>query len=209
MFWEKNKQVITLIALMFTFSVAAGFFWGSKFMNPSEREPAANFHSPADFFNPKVSPETMLIKDKEYLCGDLEKLSEEIVPVELRGIDRKTLVDRFPPSEGWIVNFNDPKFLTVTEKVNEFCPIHRSYRHLGLYHELLAVYEGPLGFKGKVLRVENISVESLNSDFRIKLEQAMDFDKQSRSAVEKLREVLEFSSEEALNAALENLDEHS
>lgn len=205
----RNKILIAAIILFFTFSVAAGFLWGSRFMNPPERKPAAVFRSPADYFNPKVSSETILIKDKEYLCGDLEKISEETTSEDLQGMDRKTLVERFPVAEGWTVNFTDPRFLTLTAKTDEFCPIHRTYRHLGLYHGLVAVYEGPLGFNGKVVRVENIPLESLNPEFRVKLEQAMDFQKQARSAVEKLREELEFGTDEALNAALENLDEHS
>lgn len=209
MILDRNKILVAVIVLFFTFSVAAGFLWGSRFVSPPERKPAATLRSPADFFNPKVSSETILLKEKEYLCGDLEKISEEIAPQDFQGMDRKALVERFPATEGWAVNFTDPRFLTVTTKVDEFCPIHRNYRHLGLYHGRVAVYEGPLGFNGKVVRVENIPLESLNPEFKVKLEQAMDFDKQARTAAEKLREELEFASDEALNAVLENLDEHS
>lgn len=204
-----NKKFIAAAILFFTLSVAAGIFWGGRFMSLPERKPVAVFRTPVDYFKPKVSSETILIKDKEYLCGDLERISEEIVTEDLRGMDRETLVERFPEAEGWAVNFTDPRFLTLTAKIDEFCPIHRTYRHLGLYHGLVAVYEGPLGFNGKVIRVENITMESLNPEFKVELEQAMDFEKQSHTAAEKLREELEFVNDEVLNAALENLDEQS
>ena len=209
MFLNKNKILIALAFLLLTFFVAMGFLWGSWFMNPPERKSAAVFRSPVGFLNPHVTSETILTKDKEYLCSDLEKISEEVVPDDLRGLNKKDLTEKFPAAEGWVVNFTDPKFLTLTIKPDEFCPIHRAYRHLGIYHGLLAVYEGPLGFNGKVLRVESIPLESLNTDFRIRLEQAMDFDKQARTTAENLREELEFTSDEALNSALENFDEHS
>lgn len=206
----KNTKILTIFAvLVFALSIAAGFFWGSRLINPPQSKPAEVFRSAPNFFNPKVTPETILTKDKEYLCGDLEKISEENAPVDLLNLDRKALMEKFPASEGWTVSFSSPGFLALTLKTDEFCPLHRKYRHIGLYHGLVAVYEGPVGFNEKVLRVENIPLESLTPDFRIKLEQVMDYDKQSRSAAEKLREELEFSNDEAVNAVLDNLDENS
>lgn len=205
----KNKVITVFIILLFVFTAAAGFLYSSGLLNPPERKPAAVFRSSGDYFNPQVSAETIVIKYREYICGDLEKVSEEIAPGELQGLDKKTLAGRFPAAEGWTVNFSGPGVLTLTGKSNEFCTVHRTYRHLGVYHGLVAVYEGPLGFNEKVLRVESIPLDSLEEDFRIKIEQAMDFDKLALPAAEKLREELEFSSDEALNAALENLDENS
>lgn len=208
MFAGRNKILAALTFTIFALSVAAGFLWGSRFMSLPERKPAAVL-TPGDFFNPKVSSETIIINYREYLCGDMEKISEETAPAELRGLDRKKLIEKFPSNRGYVVSFTDPKYLTLTYKSGEFCPIHRTYRHLGLYNGLLAVYEGPLGVNEKVLRVENIPLEALDPDLRIKLEQVMDFDKQARTAAEQLKEDFEFTSEDAVNAALENIDEHS
>ncbi len=204
----KNKLTVAAIVLLFIFSGTAGFFWSNRSANPPERKPAAVFSTPV-FFNSKVSSETILIKYKEYICGDREKLFEEMAPEELHGMDGETLAVRFPEAEGWTVDFKESGHLILTTVSDELCSVHRAYRHLGLYHGLVAVYEGPLGFNDKVLRVENIPVELLSSDFRIKLEQSMDFDRQAGSAAEELRKDLEFDSDKALNAALENLDENS
>jgi hypothetical protein len=206
----RNTNIITCIAvLVFITSVVAGYVYGSRLINIPQSIPANVYSSAPNFFNPRVSPETTLIKYKEYLCGDLEKTSEEPAPAELLNLDRMALAERFPASEGWIISFNNTGFLTLTMKSDEFCPLHRNCRHMGLYQGLVAVYEGPLGFNGKMLRVENIAVESLNPDFRIKLEQAMDFNKLSHTTAESLRQELEFNTDESLNAALDNLDEHS
>ncbi|MFA4884991.1 MAG: hypothetical protein WC601_04320 [Desulfotomaculaceae bacterium] len=207
---RKKTNIITCFAvLVFITSIAAGYFWGSRLIISPQSKPANVYRSAPNFFNPRVSLETILIKDKEYLCGDLEKISEEIAPEELLHLDRKALAERFPASEGWVVNFSNPGFLTLTMKSDEFCPLHRNCRHIGLYQGLVAVYEGPLGFNGKLLRSENIPVESLNPDFRIMLEQAMDVNKLSHTTAESLRQELEFNTDESLNAALDNLDEHS
>ncbi len=204
----KNKLTVAVIVLLFVFCGTAGFYWSSRFANPPERKPVAVLSTPV-FFRPKVSSETLLIKYKEYICGDREKIFEETAPEGLHGMDGETLAERFSEAEGWTVDFKESGHLILITVSDELCSVHRAYRHLGLYHGLVAVYEGPLGFNDKVLRVENIPVESLNPDFRIKLEQGMDFDRQAYPTAEELRKYLEFDNDKALNAALENLDENS
>lgn len=204
-----NKKIITAYVLLFIISAAGGFFWGSRFdLSPFRKQVSVLSH-PAGFFNPKVINETLVIKEKEYLCGDLETIWEGKAPDDLLGADKNKLAEKFPLSEGWVVYFVDPAYLTITVKTDQFCPIHRNLRHLGIYHDMVAVYEGPLGYNQKILRVENMPVEALNPDLRIKLEQAMDFRKLASSAGESLKDELEFDSDEAVNAVLENLDEHS
>ncbi|MGB9847320.1 MAG: BofC C-terminal domain-containing protein, partial [Desulfotomaculales bacterium] len=90
-----------------------------------------------------------------------------------------------------------------------FCPEHKNFRHLGISEGFLAVFEGPLGNNQKLLRVEkNIPVSSLSPDFQTRLEQAMDFGRQLPEIQVQLRRELEFNGESALNAGLENIDEH-
>lgn len=207
MTFYRNNLFTGALVLLLLISIGAGFLWGSCMYQPDSR-PAGIILPGWNLFKSRVTPETVVYKEKEYLCGDLEKISEEYAPGELLNLDKKALTEKFPAAEGWAVSFTDPGLLTLTLKTDEFCPIHRKFRHIGLYHGLVAVYEGPLGYNDKVLRVENILAESLDPGFRIKLEQSMDFENQSHSAAEKLREELEFSSDETLNAVLENMDEH-
>lgn len=205
-FYKNNLFTVALVLVLFL-SIGAGFLWGS-YINQPDIRPVQLILPEWGLFKSKVTPETLVYKEKEYLCGDLEKISEEYASGELLGLDKKNLAGKYPASEGWTVGFTSPDLLSLTLKADEFCPVHRNYRHIGLYHGLVAVYEGPLGCNQKVLRVENILAESLDPGFRIKLEQSMDLANQSHITAEMLREELEFISEDTLNAALENMDEH-
>ena len=209
MYLTKDQKVTVLFIILFVVSAVAGFVWGSYFTNPPERKPLAVFGSPANSTDPVVAGDTVLFREKLYHCGDTEMISGETVPGNMVGLDRNALIERFPASEGWIVSFNDPRFLTLTVKCGELCQVHRNYRHLGLYQGKVAVYEGPIEFHEKIIRVENINLESLEPGLQTKLEQVMSLDKQTPLTVEKLREEVEFASDELLNAALENLDESS
>lgn len=209
MFFIKDQKAVIFFIAVFTASSVAGFIWGNHLTSSSERKPLTVFGSQAGNANPVVSTDTILYREKLYFCGDLEKISEEKAPGSMIGLDRKGIIERFPASDGWIVNFHDPQSLTLTIKCGELCPVHRDYRHLGIYQGKVAVYEGPIEFHGKVIRVENITLESLESGLRTRLEQVMSLGTQTSAITEKLREEFEFTSDEVLNSVLENFDENS
>lgn len=204
--YAKNTVISVIIVLVITFFMGFGLIWSASLLLYPERKLSIASSTP-QLFNHKVTSETIVIKDREYLCGDIEKISEEAAPEEIQGLDKLALSGKYQ-REGWSINFTDPNYLTLTCKPDQFCSIHQSYRHLGAHEGLLAVYEGPLGASGRLLRVENIALEALNPDFRVKLEQAANLRNLDHQTVEKLREDLEFSNDEALCAALDNLDEY-
>jgi hypothetical protein len=152
---------------------------------------------------------TLFVSQKQFLCGDLEEVFMGVLPQELNGFSREELAARYPAGDGWQLSF-EPRVLRVTRKVEDFCPAHAAYRHLGDYHGMLAVYQGPLGCNSKLLRVEtDLPLARFSPEMQIKLQQAMEFSALAGDARERLRSELEFAGEDALNAALENLDEHS
>lgn len=156
----------------------------------------------------RVSPHTVVITEREFLCGERELLSEREAPRELIGLGLSQLRERFPASAGWRIEANLPATLKLTRRVEDFCPVHRSYRHLGLKNGYMAVFEGPLGFDLRVLRWEKELPETaLTPGLREKLHRAMRFREQPVAVQLELRQELEFRDEAALNAALENLDE--
>ena len=120
--------------------------------------------------------------------------------------NRNALIERFPASEGWIVSFNDPRFLTLTVKCGELCQVHRNYRHLGLYQGKVAVYEGPIEFHEKIIRVENINLESLEPGLQTKLEQ-VNVGKTNSFKWGQTQGRGGVAPTNLFNAALENLDE--
>lgn len=209
MILKSNKILvsISLITAMILLA-AAGIFCGSQLLaGLSGDRYITVFQNQLDFFMPRVTSNTIVTRQREFVCTDIEVITKETAAENLRGLTRKELVEIFSPDR-WEVTFTEPDSLVLTEKSDQLCPNHKNYRHLGLFQDRLAVYEGPLGYNQKVVRVEWIAAASLPGELQIKLQQAMDFHKQSGAAIEKLRHDLEFSTEEALNAALENFDEH-
>ncbi|MHB1042947.1 MAG: hypothetical protein ACYC0Q_08935 [Eubacteriales bacterium] len=151
----------------------------------------------------------LFVRQKMYICGDLEDEYTGGMPEELAGLSGDYLALMFPASDGWQVAYDLPRSIRVTKKVDDFCPVHARYRHLGIYRGLIAVYQGPLGCDSRLLRVEaGMPFERLSPEMQVKLQQAMEFGIQAPEAGERLRGELEFTSDESLNAALENLDEH-
>lgn len=150
------------------------------------------------------------VSQKQFLCGDLEEVDRGVLPRELNGLSMDELAARYPADDGWQLSLDPLRGLRMTRKIDEFCPAHAAYRHLGVYHGMLAVYQGPLGCNSKLLRVEtDLPLERFNPAMQLKLQQAMEFSALAGDAGEKLRGELEFAGEDTLNAALENLDEQS
>jgi len=158
--------------------------------------------------NPKIHVGTIIKEEKVYLCGDRKTIFEGAVPSELIGMSYKDILRRYPKGEGWEVKFEKNDTLSIVQYTDEFCPFHQSFRHFGIYDGFLAVYQGPLGNNSKLIRIEkNIPVSSFSTDYQEKLCQAMKFNEQKPELKVLLRKEMEFTSEDSLNAALENLDE--
>jgi len=148
-----------------------------------------------------VSPGAVLKKENCYLCGDVELTFQGQAPSGIIGMDLKDLRGKYPESSGWSVEMKDSKMVVLRKRVDDFCGQHSLYRHLGIHNDRLAVYQGPLGFNHRLLRVEeNKKLEQLK---------AREYERLSPDQRSALRYDLEFYDETALNSSLENLDEVS
>jgi hypothetical protein len=155
-----------------------------------------------------VRPETAVIVERRYLCGERELVSEGTAPRVFIGLDAEELRERFLVNSGCELEAYLPAAIRLTYRVQDFCPHHRSFCHLGLKDGFVAVFQGPLGFDHRVLRYErSLREESLTPGLRQKLNQGMHFAVQPETVRAQLRRELEFSNETGLNAALENIDE--
>jgi len=135
-------------------------------------------------------------------------MSEGPAPQELIGLDAAELQERFSEKAGWSLVLQLPASVRLTRNVEDFCPRHRSFRHLGIKDGHVAVFQGPLGFNHRPLRCEkHLPVGALTPGVRAKLLQAVSFEVQPPAIQAQLRRELEFPDEARLNAALENLDE--
>lgn len=155
-----------------------------------------------------VSPGAILKEENCYLCGDVELIYQAPAPADILGRDLKSLRAKYPEKDGWSVEMNSDRLVVLRKNIDGFCGQHSLYRHLGIHRERLAVYQGPLGFNQRLLRVEEKKkVEDLPRSLREKLLKAREFDRLSAEERSVLRSDLEFAEETALNSAMENLDE--
>lgn len=157
---------------------------------------------------PVIQSGAVLREQVEYLCGDSEIVYQGPMPRSALGLEREQLSKKYPVEDGWLISFQDPSLVVVNQPKEEFCPGHRMYRHLGIYEGKVAVFEGPLGYDSRMLRVEeNLPVGILPPTLQVKLKQAVNFQMQPPETRIVLQKELEFADENALNVMLENLDE--
>ena len=156
-----------------------------------------------------LSSENILRKETVYLCGDTEITYQGMVPESMWGKKLSEIYSEYPAEQGWIIDTSTKPLIVLSRQSENFCPAHASFRHFGVVNNKLSVYAGPLGYNQKLLRVEeSLSFEKLPLDIRDALQQATSFGEQSKQQQEQLRKLLEFKDEQAVNAALENIDEN-
>ncbi len=165
-------------------------------------------YSPVSVKMASVSPGTVIREENSYICGDTEVVYQAPAPVDIvrKGIDG--INSMYPEEQGWDIEIKNEKLIVVRKNIDGFCGQHSLYRHLGIHRDRLAIYQGPMGFDHRILRVEdNKLVENLPESLREKLYQAREFKHLSAEEKSKLRAELEYSDETLLNSFLENLDE--
>lgn len=159
---------------------------------------------------PLIRPYTKVKKVNEYIyCGDTETYYWGPAPYDLIGLDYKRLEMKYPQQDNWKIN-NLENEVIISKKITGFCGMHQEYRHLGIKDGKLAVYQGPLGYEGLLLRVENnIDVNFLPEGFRKMLYSLNKYKDFSEDEKIEMQKKLEFPNEQSLNHLLENFDELS
>ncbi|MDO7788868.1 BofC C-terminal domain-containing protein [Desulforamulus aquiferis] len=160
------------------------------------------FASPVE---PSLASTTMVLEDNLYICGNIEELSKK--PLSAYNISTEKEIREKFSGPGISVDIRQDEIL-VQRKINDFCSYHKDFRHLGIYDNKLAIYQGPVGYNQKLIKVEqNLPLEKLSASFQVKLQQSMNFFQMTPETQANIRYELEFSNEDRLNAVLENLDE--
>ncbi len=205
MFKGYGKHLLVFSAAMIfglTFAAVYGVYGKGWPLN----KPRAMIRQTGKILKPVIKTDTVIRKEIRYLCGD--RVSTRIPTTsDLVGLDFTNLVQKYRPGEGWSIDDTVKNTLVLARVENRVCPYHQDFRHLGSSAEFLAVYEGPLGYNGKVLQREEISLSNLPPEMQTELGLAMDYDRQTPDVQGRLKNAYEFETEAYLNAALENFDE--
>lgn len=189
-------------------TVAVVFYLALNFFVAPLLKPGLSVFNIVSAEGAKITRATTVRQENSYLCRDVEIIYQGPAPGELVGLDRQALDKKYPAGDGWTIKFNNGGIAILARAVDDFCSLHKDYRHLGIYRNVLAVYQGPLGSDQKLLRLEEgKKLHLLPEDLQKSLEMAVNLADLDDSAREKLKSQLEFENEALLNSMLENLDE--
>lgn len=156
-----------------------------------------------------ISSGAILREENHYICGDTELVYQAPASTDFVGKGLKEIYSKYPQAQGWNVEIKNDHMVIISKNVDSFCGQHSLYRHLGIYKDRLAIYQGPLGFDQRILRVEeNKNIDTLPGPLREKLFKSKNYKQLPPEEKNSLRSELEFSNEITLNSFLENLDEN-
>ncbi|MFZ5643135.1 MAG: hypothetical protein ACOY46_06065 [Bacillota bacterium] len=198
------RVLITGAAICMT--VALSVFLGAAFMSGILGRPILPVFGQGAVNT--VSPGAVLREENCYICGDVELVFQGPASGDIVGKSAKDLRGKYSEKEGWSVGLDSDRLVVLRRSIDGFCGEHSNYRHLGIHRDRLAVYQGPLGYDQRLLRVEeNKKLDQLPPSLREKMKKARDYNTLSPEERDVLRAHLEFTDERLLNSALENLDE--
>ena len=122
-------------------------------------------------------------------CGHREPLPLP-AGVQWRWGDEENLALLFPPEEGWRL-IREGERLVISQEVDGLCPVDAPKRHLAVKDGLVAVYQGPAGSLGPLLKVTSLPFAALPPHWQEKI----------------TGNKAEFNSEQELLQAMDSLDE--
>lgn len=187
-----NKQrtgVILLLILLLTFLVGYGLAYvvQNKDILTHSKKPAMNISN----VERKVQKNTPVIFEKEYQYSAKVIASEFPYKEEINGKNLTEIRRTYSSANGFSVYWQGDALL-VHQHVNDWSPGDKNRLRLREYKGMVAVYQGPDKEHDKLLRVTAIRFNTLPLQIQQAIRQGQ----------------YEFKDEQALNDALENMDEY-
>lgn len=175
------RLVVMFIAILILGSLAYNL--GGRL---GERKPVAQVETKA----PVVTTDTQIIFEQEYRKCRHVVISKFPNEKDIIGKDIKTIRQEYPPANGYRISWQQDT-LTIHQMVDDWCPEDKAHFRLKEYRGMVAVYSGPPG-EDVLSRVTRIPMKVLPE--------------QVQKAIRNGE--YEFTDQEVLNDALENLDEY-
>jgi hypothetical protein len=186
-----NRRMGLLIIVMLVVSFGVGYALSNTYQYFSlkniQQKPVANVKEESDLIN----EDTQIVFEKEYTrCGHLE-ISEFNNKNDLIGKTVKELKEQYTAENGFKITLYK-EALIIHETIDDWCSRDKEKCRLKDFKGMVAIYMGPDGKNDHLLRVTNIKMNSLPQDTKKMI----------------LEGKYEFDNQQALNDALENLDEY-
>jgi hypothetical protein len=140
---------------------------------------------------PVITAATQVVQESRYrLCGHVE-VGIPIKDPVLHNLGIEQLTSLYPMQDGWEVVLAGPERVILRMNVEGLCPHCAVKRHLGVIDGKVAIFYGPVSFRGGLDRLTNLPVSSLPLEWQEPIRMGM----------------MEFENAEALSQALDSLDE--
>lgn len=181
----KYRQLLFLGVIVFLLASLSAYHPGE--VNPNrqvEVAPQSVAHDVPSKTEPRV--------EKYFTqCGHTETIP---VPLGIKDewITEDSIAAMFPATEGWTVSIDENKSLVLTKRMDQLCPDCETKRHLGVMDGYIAIFRGPAGSLGTLIKVTGLKITDLPLSWQ-------DIIIGGRAT---------FNSESELKEALENLDEY-
>ena len=202
--FKRPRQLYLLLTIVFIFILFSSFTFFSRLEGFQKKPEAAAVTKVVE--KPVIEVNTVIQKEANYQDGH-SMVSRVPTTKDLIGLDYEGLLAKFPPEEGWEIDDSVPNFLTVSKEINEICPLHQNFFHLGKYDGRLSVYKGPLGLNEEAYLIETLTIliDELPTDIKNQLDQAETYKEQSLDVQQTLESDIQFNNEEELENKLHSL----
>ena len=186
-----NRNVI---GMLMGVVVVAGLGMGFYFLGDSlnivglrEQKPAIQNQNA----EPRIDSQTPVVLEKEYSRSAKIIITEFENKQDIIGYTLDEIRSKYTSTNGFSLILKDGT-LVIHQVINDWSPDDKAKCRLKEYREMLAIYLGPDSQNDSLLKVTAIRFSTLPANVRESIQQGK----------------YEFENEEAVNDALENLDEY-
>lgn len=179
--------LLTILLSSFALGYALAYVVQTQNIWHGSKKPAVHI---ADL-EPRVTKDTPIIYKKEYTLSARVIVSDFTYKDDIIGKSLDQVRDKYSSANGFSIFWQD-KTLLIHQKINDWSPEDKAKLRLKEYRSKVAVYRGPNSKNDALFRVTAIAFNTLP----IQVQKAIQEGK------------YEFQDEQALNDALENMDEY-
>ncbi len=186
----KRKVIGLLIGAVLMAGLGAGYYFlgdslhiiGLKTQKPAIQNLDAE---------PRIDPETPIIFEKEYTRSAKVIITDFENKADILGYTLDEIRSKYTTANGFNLNLKDGA-LVIHQVINDWTPEDKAKCRLKEYRDMVAVYVGPDSQNDNLQRVTAIRFSTLPENIREAIQQGK----------------YEFENQDAVNDALENLDEY-
>lgn len=187
-----NKQrmgIILILILLFTFMLGYGLAYVAQNNKnwTGTRKPAMNTVN----IERRIQKDTPIIFEREYIQSAKVIVSEFTYKDDIIGKTLTEIRQKYSKANGFTIYWQDTT-LMIHQRVDDWSPGDKNKLRLKEYRGMVGVYEGPDARHDRLLKVTVIHFSTLPTQIQQSIREGK----------------YEFKDEQALNDALENMDEY-